>query len=57
MEQSNAKKVIYNQTLDNGVDFTAKISDWKAISEDENEIAQTLISNGPLSVALNALQL
>lgn len=36
------------------VDYVAKISDWKAIGTDENEIAQNLIQQGPLSVALNA---
>ena len=36
------------------MDYVAKISDWKAIGTDENEIAQNLIQQGPLSVALNA---
>ncbi|KAK7480078.1 hypothetical protein BaRGS_00028715 [Batillaria attramentaria] len=34
-----------------------KVTDWKAISENETEIAQALISTGPLSVALDATML
>ena len=40
--------------LDGGVKYTAKISDWKAVSQDESVIAQTLVEMGPLSIALNA---
>ena len=41
----------------NDAKYTAKIRDWKAISDDETVIAQALVSTGPLSVALNALML
>jgi len=54
-----------NSTLGQGRDglcksdegFTAKVSDWRAIDEDEGVIAKELVATGPLSVCLNAAKL
>ena len=35
----------------------AQVADWGAVSTDEDEIAQALVSIGPLSVLLNAEKL
>ena len=36
---------------------TAKIASWSSVSTDEDEIAATLVAQGPLSVLLDATQL
>lgn len=42
------------QTLCDTYEPIAKIVNWTTISSDENEIAMTLIANGPLSVLMDA---